>query len=49
MTRRSATASRPSASCSIQAKLEIAKLLDELGIDRIEAGFLASPRTTGTR
>ena len=39
-TRRSATASRRSASCSTrEQKLEIARLLDELGIDRIEAGF----------
>ena len=30
-------------------KLEIAKLLDELGVDRIEAGFRASPTTTGRR
>ena len=39
-TRRCATASRRSASCSTPTqKLEIARLLDELGVDRIEAGF----------
>ena len=39
-TRRCATASRPSASCSTPPqKLEIARALDALGIDRIEAGF----------
>ena len=30
-------------------KLEIARLLDDLGVDRIEAGSRASPTTTGRR
>ena len=32
-----------------EQKLEIATLLDELGIDRIEAGFRVCRRTTGMR